>query len=73
MGITEDAKKFNATCNRNKHSVILGKEKVIQDRKAEQVQMNVSQKRQSDISYNSALCAIDLLGWDEDSIESCIT
>lgn len=31
MGITEDGKKFNASSNRNRHFIILDKQKVIRD------------------------------------------
>lgn len=43
------------------NTVILGKQKVIPGRKAGQVQMNVSQDWQSDISYNSATDLLDTL------------
>lgn len=50
MGITEDEKKFNASCDKNRHFITPGKQKVIwgYPEKQRQVQMNVNPpKRQS--------------------------
>lgn len=58
VGIIEDGKKSNASSNRNKYFVILGKQ-VIQGWKEGQVQKNVSRNRLSDISYDSATDLLD--------------